>query len=81
MRLSIAIFTGSRDQRIANDPALGPEYPECLLSAYRCDGFVDCPGDNINDENDKFCPDNSVSSLLATCASNSSHICMRVEMQ
>jgi len=57
----ICCFLGKK-QTTPLDAALGPEFPECYPTSYRCDGQVDCPNDEINDESS--CPDESVSLFL-----------------
>lgn len=37
-------------QTIQRDAGEGPTSPDCFLDSYRCDGMIDCPEDNPNEE-------------------------------
>lgn len=52
-------FVGNNPKTTANDASYGPEYPPCFLYAYKCDGGVDCPDDDPNE--DQVCPEESAS--------------------
>ena len=59
MTSSGSVFSGAgKVRQIQNNPREGPALPICYPRDFVCDGKVDCPDQNQNDED--FCPTGSV---------------------